>query len=653
MGDRLIQLGAAVVLAGSIAVAGFMQPKMLAIADRDELRYTDIAVDGAPPIVAVGTAIGALRGLIVDYLWIKVTLQKEKGLLYEVMADADLITKLQPRFPDVWAFHGHNMAYNISVMTNTFEERWSWVNAGISLVRDKGVRYNPNDLVLCKELAFWFSHKIDGVADDAHLYYKRQFAREWQYLLGSPPYDWDQRIAWIKQIADAPNTLDELYARTPGSREFVADLEKRLAPLGPRYQFGVDKRFMFLLGEWAAQQSSPYARALGLKVMNDDASALVDVFNATFADPAKKEIGSALVAFLRKRVLFDSYNMDPQLMYEFTRDTGPLDWRHPSAHALYWARRGSQFGEHRILDNDADVFKSINNDRLEIQAMQALSRSGLVIYDPFSGDNVTRLNDPRWILVLDRYFEKLYDKHYEVRGAGADTFTNLHENFMKQAVRELYRLGDAAGAQRILDKLDKLYGSGSFNENLAYQKPLEDFVREQLYGEFEMQPEVVRSDVYSAIERGFREGLLLDNEKVLDDNLKYARDLTKFFRENRYNDFVNKFGEARMKDLLGELEQSIPAVFAKIMLDNSQPLLDRLVIYRKAPEDLRALIYDAVKPALEQEYAMGRLSKTGMPFAEAFPEPPGIEDVRRMQTEAAKARETQGGTGDRSEAERK
>ena len=108
-----------------------------------------------------------------------------------------------------------------------------------------------------------------------------------------------------------------------------------------------------------------------------------------------------------------------------------------------------------------------------------------------------------------------------------------------------------------------------------------------------------------------------------------------------------------MKDLLGELEQSIPAVFAKIMLDNSQPLLDRLVIYRKAPEDLRALIYDAVKPALEQEYAMGRLSKTGMPFAEAFPEPPGIEDVRRMQTEAAKARETQGGTGDRSEAERK
>ena len=167
MSDRLVQTIALCTLAAGITAAGLLQPKMMAISDRDQLRYTDISVDGAPPIVAIGTAIGALRGLIVDYLWIKVTIQKEKGLLYEVMADADLITKLQPRFPEVWSFHGHNMAYNISVMTNTPEERWSWVNAGINLVRDKGIRYNPNDLVLHKELAFWFSHKIDGLADDA------------------------------------------------------------------------------------------------------------------------------------------------------------------------------------------------------------------------------------------------------------------------------------------------------------------------------------------------------------------------------------------------------------------------------------------------------------------------------------------------------
>ena len=142
MRDRFIQLGAAAVLVLGVTGAGFLQPKMLEISDRDQLRYTDESVQGAPPIVAIGTAIGALRGLIVDYLWLKVTIQKEKGLLYEVMADADLITKLQPRFPEVWSFHGHNLAYNISVMTNTPEERWAWVNAGISLVRERGIRYN-------------------------------------------------------------------------------------------------------------------------------------------------------------------------------------------------------------------------------------------------------------------------------------------------------------------------------------------------------------------------------------------------------------------------------------------------------------------------------------------------------------------------------
>ena len=127
--------------------------------------------------MAVGTAIGALRGLVVDVLWIKVNLMKEEGDYFEVMALSDLITKLQPRFAAVWAYHGHNMAYNISVATHTLEERWDWVRAGVRLVQNEGLRHNPDDLVLHKELAFWYAHKIEGNSDDAHLFYKRVHAR--------------------------------------------------------------------------------------------------------------------------------------------------------------------------------------------------------------------------------------------------------------------------------------------------------------------------------------------------------------------------------------------------------------------------------------------------------------------------------------------
>ena len=214
--DRVIQLVAAIVAIAAFAGAGTLLPVAVKRSEEAGLRYTDVAVEGAPPIVAIGTAIGALRGIIVDYLWIRLTMMKEQGLFYEIMANADLITKLQPRFPQVWAFHGHNMAYNVSVMTNTPEERWNWVRSGIDLVRNEGLRYNPNDLVLHKELAFWFGHKIDGISDDAHLHYKREFAREWQLLLGQPPIDHAGREVWIRAIAEAPRTLDEDDARTPG-----------------------------------------------------------------------------------------------------------------------------------------------------------------------------------------------------------------------------------------------------------------------------------------------------------------------------------------------------------------------------------------------------------------------------------------------------
>ena len=82
-------------------------------------------------------------------------------------------------------------------------------------------------------------------------------------------------------------------------------------------------------------------------------------------------------------------------------------------------------------------------------------------------------------------------------------------------------------------------------------------------------------------------------------------------------------------------------------------MLDRLVIYRKAPDDLKLAIYDRVKPTLEREYAVARLSQTGMPFAQAFPEPPGLAEYRKEQEAAARAREEAKKSDNTSEAQRK
>ncbi|MFO0829006.1 MAG: hypothetical protein U0572_12775 [Phycisphaerales bacterium] len=622
------------------------------------LRYTDVAIDGAPPIVALGTALGAFRGLIVDYLWLKVNMMKEKGLFYEVMGDADLITKLQPRFGEVWGFHGHNMAYNISVLTNTEEERWAWVRAGIDLVRDKGLRYNPNDVVLHKELAFWFAHKLDGVADDAHLYYKRMFAREWHYLLGEPPYSYPDRVLWIKKIADAPETLDELEKQNPKVRVLLDRLKEDLSKFDQRFRFELDQNLLLEYGHWSAVKTSKYAQLANLekRLLSTEGeegasmrNRLFQAFERAFGDPELKEAGDAFIAFLRRKVLREAYNMDARLMYQFTRDTGPLDWRHPQAHALYWARKGGQSASLRYALAD-NVSKVLNNDRIEIQAMKALGQSGLMSVDPLSNDNPSRLNDPRWTKVIAKYFERLYSKYYPVAGAASDTFTNFYENYMRGAVRELYRAGDLEGAQAIVDDLNQRFGRGGVIPNAQYEKPLDILVHEWTFDEYEMQPEVARGDVFESLRRGFREGLLLGRKETLDTALKFARDVTIYFKENRYNDFVNKFGEGRMRDLIGSLESSVRDVLRFVLLDKSQPLLDRLIIYRNTPEKERREVYDLVKADLEAEFLASPLSKA-VSVADAIPVPPGIEEYRaKLAAEAANKKKPETG---RTDVERK
>ncbi len=639
--DRLIQAIALAVMIVSATVCGSALPRLNRTIEKHVLRYTNVAVEGAPPIVALGTAIGALRGIIVDWLWIKVHLMQQKGLYYEVMADSDLITRLQPRFAAVWAFHGHNMAYNISVVHNTEEERWEWVKAGIDLVRNKGLRYNPNDLPLHRELAFFFAHKIEGVSDDAHLYYKRELAREWHELLGEPPPEREARIAWIKTVADAPTTLSEAERRTPGVHQLVERLKLDLEPFKDRFQFALDRTLLAAWSRWEALRGqSAYARVFGLEERRREDDPVYVAFDQIASDPEYREAWEALLAHVRKRVLLDDYNMDPQLMYEFTRDTGPIDWRHGSAHALYWSLRGSRFGEERVAVSEDDVYRIVNNDRSKLQAMQDLARYGRVSFDPFSADWVARFPDPRWIGVIDRYWEKLSLRHEETRGPGLDMFLAFHENFLSSAVRELYRQGEFELAQHWLDRLNKLYGPGGSNPkpDYKYALPLENFARQELQGEIGFQPHIAISEAYAALRYGYLIGLGHDRPDILLRARAYVADIIAYFKGNEYNNFVTKMGSARLGALIADLENASITVLAQLLVDPTVALPDRLLVYRSAPDDLKVRVYDLVRPMLE---AQMQVHPVGQLFRGVLPPPPGLEEYRLARAEEAARRKAE------------
>src|SRR5215471_2447233 len=131
--------------------------------DRAALGLTRIEepLDNMPPVLAFTTvALGGFRGLISNALWIRANELQEEDKFFEMSQLADWITKLEPHFVQVWLVQAWNMAYNISVKFKEFSDRWRWVSHGIELLRDEGLRYNPDETLIYRELAWFFQHKL-------------------------------------------------------------------------------------------------------------------------------------------------------------------------------------------------------------------------------------------------------------------------------------------------------------------------------------------------------------------------------------------------------------------------------------------------------------------------------------------------------------
>jgi hypothetical protein len=151
--------------------------------ERDRLGLTQAAtLQDAPPLLAFTTvALGGFRGLISNYLWIRANDLQQNDKFFEAAQLANWITDLEPHFAQVWIFQAWNMAYNISVKfkenaPGNYADRWRWVLGGVELLRDKGLRYNPNALLIYRELAWFFQNKMGQNLDDGNLYYKQQWA---------------------------------------------------------------------------------------------------------------------------------------------------------------------------------------------------------------------------------------------------------------------------------------------------------------------------------------------------------------------------------------------------------------------------------------------------------------------------------------------
>lgn len=147
--------------------------------------YQGYSADIPPALNFVMAGLGGFRGIVAEILWFRVSRLQEKGRFIELVQLAEWITMLDPHAAEAWIYNSWNLAYNISVMMIRAEDRLRWVKNGISILRDDGLRYNPKNAKLFRELAWLYQNKIGSDLDSAHLTYKFDLAATMQPLLDS------------------------------------------------------------------------------------------------------------------------------------------------------------------------------------------------------------------------------------------------------------------------------------------------------------------------------------------------------------------------------------------------------------------------------------------------------------------------------------
>ncbi|MEL7473540.1 MAG: hypothetical protein AAGK04_09505, partial [Planctomycetota bacterium] len=597
-------------------------------------------------------AMGAFRGLFVNILWIRANQLKEDGRYYEAMELSNAITKLTPRFPRVWAFHAWNMAYNISVTTQTADERWQWVRNGINLLRNEAVVHNPNDVLVHRELAWIFLHKVGGWADDANRHYKQQLAMEWEIVLGTPPRPSPEirtpelatqaYIDWFRPVAEAADTMGGVDARAPNAPE----LRERLLDVG--LEANRDLLLRIALAEHA--KTSPQARGV-VEQFGDRAQA----FQALYEDPEYADAWGEIVPHIRRRMLIDQYNMAPGRMLHYFSKYGPLDYRHSAAHAVYWASTGVEQVLGRLEERnrkDADV---VNADRVVIQAIQDLYRSGTVYLNFIAGLN----NDPNALLATGNVFfadaygrtvdeiieRSRYDRiagtTAEGRGQVWSFYIHGYENFLKDVTRHFYRRGQLDLANRyytILRTHDRMNLNDPLRAQL-YSKPLEEFVADQFLEFRAYSPHVAAIEVLAALEGAY---LALGNSdsELFREQFEYARDFHRYFMEKQRAEVIVDPVTGPKAVMNPDFRIHAGLVFGSVVA--SVGVEQASAMYANAPDDLKRFAYDdlfAMFGGRVEQIEMRSASGETLDFNTLFPEPPGMAGFRRWAAEQSAERQ--------------
>ncbi len=420
----LLGLVAVLLLTGTSALQTSMN------VDREAMQLTRVTpLENAPPALVFTTvALGGFRGIISNVLWMRANQLQQDSKYFEMVQLADWITKLQPRLAQVWRLQAWNMTYNISVKFPDRNDKWNWIMAGVELLRDEGIQYNPHETVLYEELGYFFYHKMGSNSDLAHMDFKVRWAWEWHNLLNWNELRLHDGLALLELPKEGTSVVHVLRTKEGGLHFRAFDADGAMALDKGEGEFtGAETKLAELRGRlellWGnadiprqtkGEVISGVGRLAGLKFLNGtgfpDYSGLVNPRNPVFADI--------------ERSIREDQKMDVRLMKEVDDKYGPLDWRMPETHAIYWAMDG-------IRKARTDNLLPLR--RIIYQSMQMASRRGKVI----ENTPMKKLEFSANIKIIPKA-NASYLEMMEIDPTRKEHISQGHRNFLIRAIRDLY-----------------------------------------------------------------------------------------------------------------------------------------------------------------------------------------------------------------------
>ena len=622
---RWVQVISVLVVLGAVAAIGPLQASINRSRAELELTPSDDPLKAMPHDVALSlAALGSFRGLAVDYLWLRADRLKAEGKHYEALQLADMICKLQPRFPTVWAFQAWNMAWNISVTTHTPEERWLWVRNGMRLLRDRGIPLNPHAHLLYRELAWLFLNKMGQMFDDMHMVYKRNWSFLMHRLLEAPPpgASTEELIARLEPIAAAPNSLDAFLSAHPEAATLVDHLSVLGVDMTVDYPAGAEHHPL------EETFFNPYMRLASAEAIDRESLALSATTDAgerdvklleLFSDPNNAEPMGVLLPFLRRKVLLERYKLDPERMIADMKLFGPLDWRSCAPHAIYWVMRGEEMLRKRSRAT-LPMWQLLNTRRFVFFALKDLFYYGRIVFEPNMGtpyrSQLFTLPDLRFIdIAHETYVTMFKDEDPNAQeNRAADLYQLGHGNMLSDGIKQLYIDGQHEMAAYYYKYLHDNIKERDGRTKRVYQQPLEDFVMRD-YLERLTSRNMVMPVVYEMLTRAYEE-LSLDNYNGYANRRQWAVAIYNHYMDDKVDDLTDR------RQLPPFDEMATRALYLYIVAGRL-PDSYKANLWRSAALPARQAVYDDLRPELIKVAA-----RNNWDIDKAFAEPEGMAAYR-------------------------